>query len=69
MAGYSSTPLPIITKRHKKEVGLCASLRFKFSTDSEEIFVEIKASDFTNVLQAHTYNILHTLAAMVQYEK
>jgi hypothetical protein len=39
---------------------LCAFSWFKFSTDSEEIFVEIIGPDFTNVLQAHTYNILHT---------
>jgi hypothetical protein len=31
-----------------------------FSTDSEEIFVEIPEPSFTKLLQAHTYNILHT---------
>ena len=34
-----------------------------FSTDSEEIFVEIRGRSFTKLLQAHTYNILHTWAA------
>ena len=34
-----------------------------FSTDSEEIFVENRIPSFTKLLQAHTYNILHTWAA------
>ena len=32
----------------------------KFSTDSEEIYVEINTDDFTKLLQRHIYNILHT---------
>jgi len=31
-----------------------------FSTDAEEIFVEIIVPSFTKLLQVHTYNILHT---------
>ena len=31
-----------------------------FSTEAEEIFVEIIELNFTKLLQAHTYNILHT---------
>ena len=31
-----------------------------FSTEAEEIFVEIIGLVFTKLLQAHTYNILHT---------
>lgn len=33
------------------------------STDPEENFVEIIGSSFTKLLQAHTYNTLHTSAA------
>jgi len=35
----------------------------KFSTASEEIYVEISFQNFTKVSQPHTYNALHTLAA------
>ena len=35
----------------------------QFSTDPEEIFVEINTDDFTKLLQKHIYNILHTSAA------
>lgn len=38
----------------------------EFSTVSEEIFVEIRACSITNLLQEHSYNILHTSAASVQ---
>jgi hypothetical protein len=38
----------------------------QFSTDPEEIFVEIMVGSFTKLLQAHTYNTLHTLAARSQ---
>ena len=34
-----------------------------FSTDAEEIFVEIIVASFTKLLQTRTYNILHTSAA------
>jgi hypothetical protein len=33
------------------------------STDPEEIFVENPLPSFTKLLQAHTYNTLHTSAA------
>ena len=32
----------------------------EFSTDAEEIFVEIIGESFTKLLQTRTYNILHT---------
>jgi hypothetical protein len=38
----------------------------KFSTDSEEISVEIAAISFTKLLQMRSYNILHTSAACVE---
>ena len=38
----------------------------KFSTDSEEINVEIAAISFTKLLQMRSYNILHTSAAYVE---
>ena len=40
-----------------------SSRKEKLSTDPEEIFVEITLQVFTKVLQAHTYNTLHTWAA------
>ena len=38
----------------------------KFSTDSEEIDVEIDTISFTKLLQMRSYNILHTSAACVE---
>jgi hypothetical protein len=61
----------VVTQKNTKELRgtwkllLCSFVLLcffatKFSTGSEENFVEIIGKVFTKLLQTHTYNILHT---------
>ena len=50
-------------KKHKKALRKTPFCETMFSTDSEEIYVEINSPSFTKLLQTHIYNTLHTSAA------